>query len=137
MDNSEQFISYSTIFIINTRWPNHTIYWVFLCICWNPIPIRKHLPNPAREPDMVLFSKCLVLFLSVPAYSIGHFLIWRGCVQIVNKRKVLTLHHAKVQCVFIVWGTVTHWLQHWTHDHKVVGTSPDSSSLCSVPKQDS
>ena len=22
------------------------------------------------------------------------------------------------------------WLEHWTHDHKVVGTSPDSSSLC-------
>ena len=20
------------------------------------------------------------------------------------------------------WGTVAHWLDHWTHDHKVVGT---------------
>ena len=29
-----------------------------------------------------------------------------------------------------MWGTVAHWLEHWTHDHKVVGTSHDSSSLC-------
>ena len=29
-----------------------------------------------------------------------------------------------------LWGTVAHWLEHWTHDHKVVGTSHDSSSLC-------
>ena len=36
-----------------------------------------------------------------------------------------------------MWGTVAHWLEHWTHDHKVVGTSPDSSSLCWVPEQDS
>ena len=38
---------------------------------------------------------------------------------------------------FFKWGTVAHWLKHWTHDHKVVGTSPDSSSLCWVPEQDS
>ena len=33
--------------------------------------------------------------------------------------------------------TVAHWLEHWTHDHKVVGTSHDSSSLCWVPEKDS
>ena len=32
----------------------------------------------------------LILFLSVPAYRSGYSLIWRVCVQIVNKRKVLT-----------------------------------------------
>ena len=26
--------------------------------------------------------------------------------------------------------TVAHWLEQWTQDHKVVGTSHDSSSLC-------
>ena len=36
------------------------------------------------------------LFLSVPAYRSGYYLIWRGCVQIVNIRKVLTWHHAKL-----------------------------------------
>ena len=34
-------------------------------------------------------------------------------------------------------GTVAHWLEHWIHDHKVVGTSHDSSSLCWVPGKDS
>ena len=24
--------------------------------------------------------------------------------------------------------TVAHWLEHWTHNHKVVGSSPDSSA---------
>ena len=38
---------------------------------------------------------------------------------------------------YILWGTVAHWLEQWTHDHKVEGTSPDSSSLCWVPEQDS
>ena len=40
-------------------------------------------------------------------------------------------------CFALLWGTVAHWLEHWTHDHKVVGTSPDSSSLRWVPEQDS
>ena len=35
------------------------------------------------------------------------------------------------------WGTVVHWLEHCTHDHKVVGSSHDLSSLCRVPEQDS
>ena len=38
----------------------------------------------------------IFLFLSVLAYWSGYSLIWRGCVQIVNKRKVLTCHHAKL-----------------------------------------
>ena len=38
-----------------------------------------------------------LLFLSVPEYQSGYSLIWTGgCVQIVNKRKVLTWHHAKL-----------------------------------------
>ena len=32
---------------------------------------------------------------------------------------------------------MAHWLEHWTHDYKVVGTSLDSSLLCWVPEQDS
>ena len=32
---------------------------------------------------------------------------------------------------------MAHWLEHWTHDHKVVGASPDSSSYCWVSGQDS
>ena len=34
--------------------------------------------------------------LSVPAYRSGYCLTRRGCIQIVNKRKVLTWHHAKL-----------------------------------------
>ena len=35
------------------------------------------------------------------------------------------------------WGTMAHWLEHRAHNHKVVGSSHNSSSLCWVPEQDS
>ena len=45
-------------------------------------------------------SRCcysgIFLFLSVLAYWSRYSLIWRGCAQIVNKRKVLAWHHAKL-----------------------------------------
>ena len=31
------------------------------------------------------------------------------------------------------WGTVAHWLEHWIHDHKVVGTSHDSEFIVLSP----
>ena len=32
---------------------------------------------------------------------------------------------------------VAHWLEHWIHDHRAVGSGPDSSSMCRVPEQGS
>ena len=55
----------------------------------------------------------------------------RNLASTVNMNFFFSIHY------LLVWGTVAHWLEHWTHDHKVVGTSPDSSSLCWVPEQDS
>ena len=67
----------------------------------------------------LLLYVCVYLFV---------FLI--DALSLLRMSKTANIQEKWYVLLNLLWGTVAHWLEHWTHDHKVVGTSHDSSSLC-------
>ena len=106
--------------------------------------IGLHNPDVKHEPTNCCVRKitqlvCKIVQTWVKLYtSCVIFLIQQLADLFVSQSSVifkqwcnsavgcLSINFSSWLCLlFIVWGTVVHWLEHWTHDHKVVGSSHD------------